>query len=153
MPSPSKPHAPIVYRLLFRLLVLSIPIYLIVVSCIVLFLVFRSCRCPHFRCISMIHLLTFVSNPFLSNTSRAIRSTRLFSTKSLCTSTTTSPTKKHTMSVAVVRDVAKVVVAREQSEGVGARVRRSIGRPELQNFDPFLMLDEFHVHKPAGFPE
>lgn len=52
-----------------------------------------------------------------------------------------------------VRPVKKTVIAREQSEGVGARVRRSIGRPELPNLDPFLMLDEFHVNKPAGFPE
>ena len=35
----------------------------------------------------------------------------------------------------------------------GARVRRSIGRPELRNFDPFLMLDEFKVGLPAGFPD
>ncbi|XP_005111034.1 pirin [Aplysia californica] len=41
----------------------------------------------------------------------------------------------------------------EQDEGVGARVRRSIGRPELRNFDPFLMLDEFRVSPPAGFPD
>lgn len=52
-----------------------------------------------------------------------------------------------------VRPVKKTVIAREQSEGVGARVRRSVGRPELPNLDPFLMLDEFHVNKPAGFPE
>lgn len=51
------------------------------------------------------------------------------------------------------RDVEKVVIAKEQSEGVGARVRRSIGRPELPNFDPFLLLDEFNVQKPAGFPK
>ena len=57
---------------------------------------------------------------------------------------------------------------------MGARVRRSIGRPELRNFDPFLMviclrttyhiitavrvfavlqLDEFRVAAPAGFPD
>ncbi|KAK0045357.1 pirin [Biomphalaria pfeifferi] len=41
----------------------------------------------------------------------------------------------------------------EQSEGAGARVRRSIGRSELRNFDPFLMLDEFSVKAPAGFPD
>lgn len=52
-----------------------------------------------------------------------------------------------------IRDVEKVVIAREQAEGLGARVRRSIGRPELPNLDPFLLLDEFHVTKPAGFPE
>ena len=41
------------------------------------------------------------------------------------------------------RNPDKKVLSIEQSEGVGARVRRSIGRPELRNFDPFLMLDEF----------
>lgn len=59
----------------------------------------------------------------------------------------------HTAAAMVARDVKKVVVAVEQSEGVGARVRRSIGRPELPNLDPFLLLDEFNVRKPAGFPE
>ncbi|KAI0561522.1 pirin [Gracilaria domingensis] len=51
------------------------------------------------------------------------------------------------------RDVKKVVIAREQSEGVGARVRRSIGSSELRNLDPFLLLDEFNVSQPAGFPD
>ncbi|BFZ15235.1 hypothetical protein BsWGS_18273 [Bradybaena similaris] len=40
-----------------------------------------------------------------------------------------------------------------QNEGVGARVRRSIGRSELKNFDPFLLLDEFRGKAPAGFPD
>lgn len=52
-----------------------------------------------------------------------------------------------------VRKVEKTVLSVEQSEGVGARVRRSIGRKELRNLDPFLMLDEFKVRKPAGFPD
>ncbi|XP_028836505.1 pirin isoform X5 [Denticeps clupeoides] len=51
------------------------------------------------------------------------------------------------------RRVAKLVLSVEQAEGVGARVRRSIGRKELRNLDPFLMLDEFKVCKPAGFPD
>ncbi|KAF4093275.1 hypothetical protein AMELA_G00000250 [Ameiurus melas] len=51
------------------------------------------------------------------------------------------------------RRVSKVVLSVEQSEGVGARVQRSIGRRELKNLDPFLMLDEFCVRKPAGFPD
>ena len=38
------------------------------------------------------------------------------------------------------RNPDKKVLSIEQSEGVGARVRRSIGRPELRSFDPFLML-------------
>lgn len=51
------------------------------------------------------------------------------------------------------RKVTKVVLSIEQSEGVGARVRRSIGRSELKNLDPFLMLDEFKGGRPAGFPD
>jgi len=45
------------------------------------------------------------------------------------------------------------ILSKEQGEGHGAKVRRSIGRPELRNFDPFLMLDEFRVGPPAGFPD
>uniref|UniRef100_A0A1I8F379 Pirin n=1 Tax=Macrostomum lignano TaxID=282301 RepID=A0A1I8F379_9PLAT len=41
----------------------------------------------------------------------------------------------------------------EQDEGVGARVRRSIGRPEVARLDPFLLLDEFRGSAPAGFPD
>jgi redox-sensitive bicupin YhaK (pirin superfamily) len=50
------------------------------------------------------------------------------------------------------RQVVKTILSREQSEGMGARVRRSIGGSQLRNFDPFLLLDEFFVKKPAGFP-
>lgn len=52
-----------------------------------------------------------------------------------------------------VRKVERTVLSVEQLEGVGAHVRRSIGRKELRNLDPFLMLDEFRVSKPAGFPD
>lgn len=51
------------------------------------------------------------------------------------------------------RKVAKAVPAREQSEGVGAKVRRSIGTMEVRNFTPFLMLDHFKVSPEAGFPD
>lgn len=54
---------------------------------------------------------------------------------------------------AMSRTVDKKILSKEQDEGVGARVRRSIGRPELRQFDPFLMLDEFKAGKPAGFPD
>ncbi|KAL4644736.1 hypothetical protein ACB092_02G185700 [Castanea dentata] len=40
-----------------------------------------------------------------------------------------------------------------QTEGDGAVVRRGIGRTDLKNLDPFLMLDEFSVTPPAGFPD
>uniref|UniRef100_A0A8D2KU69 Pirin n=1 Tax=Varanus komodoensis TaxID=61221 RepID=A0A8D2KU69_VARKO len=55
--------------------------------------------------------------------------------------------------MAAERKVVKTVLSKEQAQGVGARVRRSIGRPELKNLDPFLLLDEFKGGKPAGFPD
>lgn len=76
------------------------------------------------------------------------------------------------------RTITQAVESQWQGEGQGARVRRSIGRPELKNLgmlphcrhgeeeqlnytrihgfhfaDPFLLLDEFYVGKPAGFPD
>ncbi|XP_054793287.1 pirin-like protein At1g50590 [Prosopis cineraria] len=51
------------------------------------------------------------------------------------------------------RPVVRKFLARPQHEGVGAVVRRSIGRFELKYFDPFLVLDEFSVTAPAGFPD
>ncbi|KAM8975494.1 pirin [Pelodytes ibericus] len=51
------------------------------------------------------------------------------------------------------REVVKTVLSVEQSEGLGARVRRSIGRQELRTLDPFLMFDEFKGGRPGGFPD
>jgi len=51
------------------------------------------------------------------------------------------------------RLVERKFLARQQHEGAGAIVRRSIGRFELKYFDPFLALDEFSVTAPAGFPD
>uniref|UniRef100_A0A2P2L740 Pirin-like protein n=4 Tax=Rhizophora mucronata TaxID=61149 RepID=A0A2P2L740_RHIMU len=51
------------------------------------------------------------------------------------------------------RQAVKKFLARPQHEGLGAIVRRSIGRFELRYFDPFLLLDEFSVTAPAGFPD
>ncbi|XP_022932261.1 pirin-like protein isoform X1 [Cucurbita moschata] len=51
------------------------------------------------------------------------------------------------------RFVDRKLLARPQHEGFGAVVRRSIGRYELKYFDPFLVLDEFFVTPPAGFPD
>ena len=53
-----------------------------------------------------------------------------------------------------LKSIRKVVESQWQDEGRGARVRRSIGRPELRNLDPFLMLDEFlSEDEAAGFPD
>jgi len=51
------------------------------------------------------------------------------------------------------RTVVKKVPAIETEEGVGARVRRSIGSMNLRNLTPFLMLDHFQISKGAGFPD
>ena len=51
------------------------------------------------------------------------------------------------------RNVKFAFLARDQAEGAGARVRRSIGAQQLRNFSPFLMLDHFRVSKGAGFPD
>ncbi|KAI4320813.1 hypothetical protein MLD38_034258 [Melastoma candidum] len=51
------------------------------------------------------------------------------------------------------RAVVRKFLARPQQEGVGSVARRSIGRFELRYFDPFLILDEFSVTAPGGFPD
>lgn len=59
-------------------------------------------------------------------------------------------TLENTMSARTIRNVIKAV---EQAEGVGAKVRRSIGTMSMRNFNPFLMLDDFSISADAGFPE
>jgi redox-sensitive bicupin YhaK (pirin superfamily) len=51
------------------------------------------------------------------------------------------------------RAVDKKILSVAQPEGYGATVRRSIGGRQLSSFDPFLLLDEFNVGAPAGFPD
>lgn len=55
------------------------------------------------------------------------------------------------------KPVIKAVRARHLMEGAGVRVSRSLGSPELDMLDPFLLLDEFRSDDPgdyiAGFPE
>ncbi|KAB1213392.1 Pirin-like protein [Morella rubra] len=51
------------------------------------------------------------------------------------------------------RLVVKKVQGKPQHEGDGAVVRRCIGSRELKTLDPFLMLDDFSVTPPAGFPD
>ena len=80
-------------------------------------------------------------------------------TSSFLNTQSTSPTllqpnlTNKQMTSKVARKIAQSVLSREQAEGAGARVRRSIGTRSLRNLDPFLMLDEFSVQAPAGFPE
>jgi len=55
--------------------------------------------------------------------------------------------------MSIPRAIRKAFLAVEQSEGAGARVRRSIGTPQLRNFSPFLMLDHFTSSPGSGFPD
>ena len=74
----------------------------------------------------------------------------------LITITTLLIEKKYTRTTTIKmksRTIAQKILSIEQSEGLGALVRRSIGRREIQRFDPFLMLDEFKVGLPGGFPD
>lgn len=50
--------------------------------------------------------------------------------------------------MSVPRAIHKVFLAVEQAEGAGARVRRSIGTPQLRNLSPFLMLGMFSLSPP-----
>lgn len=55
--------------------------------------------------------------------------------------------------MALARRIAKIVTAREQAEGAGARVRRSIGTINQRTFSPFLLFDHFISSDSNGFPE
>ena len=52
-----------------------------------------------------------------------------------------------------LKRISQVFEAKEQAEGAGARVKRFIGVRNLPNLDPFLMLDNFNVKLPGGFPD
>ncbi len=55
------------------------------------------------------------------------------------------------------RRVVKLVTGHPTSDGAGVRLTRVIGTPELDQLDPFLLLDEFKSDRPddyiAGFPD
>ena len=63
------------------------------------------------------------------------------------------PKSRNFTNMTVPRQIKQAFLAIEQSEGVGARVRRSIGTHKLRNFSPFLMLDHFTSSPGAGFPD
>jgi len=55
------------------------------------------------------------------------------------------------------RGIARIVAGRPTTDGAGVRMTRVIATPELDHFDPFLLLDEFRSDDPndyiAGFPD
>ena len=60
-------------------------------------------------------------------------------------------------STMTLRPAARIVRGVPVSDGAGVRLNRLIGTPQLEQVDPFLMLDEFRSDDPgdyiAGFPE
>ena len=56
-----------------------------------------------------------------------------------------------------VRRVQRIAIGQETSDGAGVRLRRTLGTPQLDHVDPFLLLDEFKSAEgsdyAAGFPD
>lgn len=50
-------------------------------------------------------------------------------------------------------EISQKIEAVEMGEGAGARVKRVFPTSQRQHIDPFVLLDEFTVTPPAGFPE
>ena len=54
------------------------------------------------------------------------------------------------------RRIAKIFKSRPTVEGAGVHLKRAFGYSQVPQFDPFLMLDDFHTSDPdeylAGFP-
>lgn len=71
----------------------------------------------------------------------------------LCVAKEEPDSRAQEVAMSTSRAIRKIFLAVEQAEGAGARVRRSIGTPQLRNFSPFLMLDHFSIKPGAGFPD
>ncbi|MEC9345699.1 MAG: pirin family protein [Pseudomonadota bacterium] len=61
------------------------------------------------------------------------------------------------MAITTPRELAGILPGVDAQDGAGVRLKRSLGGPRLQHFDPFLLLDEFRSDRPgdyiAGFPD
>lgn len=64
-----------------------------------------------------------------------------------------NPSNTETMTSTIPRTIRRAILATQQSEGAGAKVRRSIGTSQLRHLSPFLMLDHFTIPPSAGFPD
>src|SRR5260221_1748891 len=77
-----------------------------------------------------------------------------------CCAAAADRTGAHTMDgqfLSTIRPVAKLARGTPASDGAGGKLNRLIGTPQLQDVDPFLMLDEFRSDDAAdylaGFPD
>jgi redox-sensitive bicupin YhaK (pirin superfamily) len=94
--------------------------------------------------------------PNIPNFLRTANTTRAMASNNAATTTTfrgLPVIPPEPLTTTTPRKISKSFLAVEQSEGAGARVRRSIGTPSLRNFSPFLMLDHFSIPPGAGFPD
>ena len=99
----------------------------------------------------MITIVTALLIAYYSN----VASTRIIS-KPLLNSVLHGTKPAHfstTANMTTPRAIKTSFLAREQSEGAGATVRRSIGTPKLRHLTPFLMLDHAFIGPGAGFPD
>ena len=97
----------------------------------------------------------FLQTKALNNIVKNLRQTSTMATQPTFVGLPVIPTSDSSLSAVspTPRGIRGVIEAREQSEGAGATVRRSIGTPKLKNLSPFLMLDHFNVGVGAGFPD
>jgi hypothetical protein len=55
-----------------------------------------------------------------------------------------------------IRPVRRIIDAQPAIEGAGVKLRRAFGFGDTEEFDPFLLLDDFRNDRPAdyaaGFP-
>ena len=56
-----------------------------------------------------------------------------------------------------IREITQIIRGMDTSDGAGVKLKRILGSPELNQLDPFLLLDEFKNDNPddyaAGFPD
>ena len=97
----------------------------------------------------------FLRTNALNNIAKNFRQTSTMATQSTFVGLPVIPPNDPSLNAASPkpRGIKLTLLAREQSEGAGATVRRSIGTPQLKNASPFLMLDHFNVGVGAGFPD
>jgi len=50
-----------------------------------------------------------------------------------------------------IRRIAKVFKSRPTIEGAGVHLKRAFGYSQVPQFDPFLMLDDFHTSNPDEY--
>ncbi|KAI0479339.1 RmlC-like cupin domain-containing protein [Xylariaceae sp. FL0804] len=131
-----------------KLLSISVSILVAILSIVV----FRE-RVIEFTTISLHQLQQTIDN--LKSSSDTPTSNTLEATPRESSSSLSYKPAEHLVAtnMSVSRAISKVFLAVEQAEGAGARVRRSIGTPQLRNFSPFLMLDHFSIKPGAGFPD